>query len=137
MTAEAPETIVQAKRNAARARARVDTDVAALQHRLHPRTIADTAIDSVRDKKDQAVGAARKRPAITAVAGGAVALLVLRKPLKGLYRLVGRRLRKGEDDTAAPRRQGNGAAPDSVSAPPDDLIPHAAVPRAATKAKQE
>ena len=140
MTVEAPETIVQAKRNAARARARVDTDVAALQHRLHPRTIADTAIDSVRDKKDQAVGAARKRPAITAVAGGAVALLVLRKPLKGLYRLVGRRLGKSDDDpddSGERRRKGNGAAPDSVSAPPDDLIPHAAVPRAATKAKQE
>ena len=139
MTVEAPETIVQAKRNAARARARVDTDVAALQHRLHPRTIADSAIDSVRDKKDQAVGAARRRPAITAVAGGAVVLLVLRKPLKGLYRLVGRRLRKGDvaDERAAPRRKGNGAAPDSVSAPPDDLIPHAAIPRAATKAKQE
>ncbi|MFN3725330.1 MAG: DUF3618 domain-containing protein [Allosphingosinicella sp.] len=127
MTVEAPEEIVQAKRNAARARARVDTDVAALQHRLHPRTIADNAIDTVRDKKDQAVGAARKRPAITAVAGGAVALIVLRKPLKGLYRFVSRRLRKDDND----------AAPDSVSAPPDDLIPHAAVPRAATKAKQE
>ena len=127
MTVEAPEEIVQAKRNAARARARVDTDVAALQHRLHPRTIADNAIDTVRDKKDQAVGAARRRPAITAAAGGAVALIVLRKPLKGLYRFVSRRLRKDDND----------AAPDSVSAPPDDLIPHAAVPRAATKAKQE
>lgn len=138
MTVEAPETIVQAKRNAARARARVDTDVAALQHRLHPRTIAENAIDTVRDKKDQAVGAARQRPAIAAVAGGAVALIVLRKPLKGLYRLVSKRLRKNEDDgAAARRRKGNGAAPDSVSAPPDDLIPHAAVPRAATKAKQE
>ena len=140
MTLEAPDTIVQAKRNAARARARVDTDVAALQHRLHPRTIADNAIDTVRDKKDQAVGAARSRPAITAVAGGAVALLILRKPLTGLYRFVGRRLRKDDDDAAdvlAPRRKGNGAAPDSVSAPPDDLIPHAAIHRAATKAKQE
>ena len=126
MTVEAPEDIVQAKRNAARARARVDTGVAALQHRLHPRTIAENAIDSVRDKKDQAVGAARQRPAIAAAVGGAVALIVLRKPLRGLYRLVSRRLRKDE---------GNGAAPDSVSAPPDDLIPHAAVPRAATKAK--
>ena len=124
MTVEAPEAIVQAKRNAARARARVDTDVVALQHRLHPRTIAENAVDSVREKKDQAVGAARKRPAITAVAGGAVALIVLRKPLKGLYRLISKRLRKD-----------NGAAPDSVSAPPDDLIPHAAVPRAATITK--
>ncbi|MDB5667117.1 MAG: hypothetical protein JWL74_67 [Alphaproteobacteria bacterium] len=136
MTVEAPEEIVQAKRNAARARARVDTDVAALQHRLHPRTIAESAIDTVRDKKDQAVGAARQRPAITAVAGGAVALVILRKPLRGLYRLVTRRLRSGEDDEAS-ERQGNGAAPDSVSAPPDDLIPHAAVPSAARKAKQE
>lgn len=137
MTVEAPETIVQAKRNAARARARVDTDVAALQYRLHPRTIADNAIDTVRDKKDQAVGAARRRPAITAVAGSAVALIVLRKPLRGLYRFVSRRLRKDEGDPNEQRRKGNGAAPDSVSAPPDDLIPHAAVPRAATKAKQE
>ncbi len=139
MTVEAPEEIVQAKRNAARARARVDTHVAALQHRLHPRTIAENAIDTVRDKKDQAVGAARQRPAIAAAAGGAVALIVLRKPLRGLYRLVSKRLRKDDDspDSAAARRKGNGAAPDSVSAPPDDLIPHAAVPRAATKAKQE
>ena len=139
MTVEAPETIVQAKRNASRARARVDTDVAALQYRLHPRTIADNAIDTVRDKKDQAVGAARRRPAITAVAGSAIALLVLRKPLTGLYRFVSRRLRKDEDEASGTtqRQKGNGAAPDSVSAPPDDLIPHAAVPRAATKAKQE
>lgn len=138
MTVEAPEEIVQAKRNAARARARVDTDVAALQHRLHPRTIAENAIDTVRDKKDQAVGAARQRPAIAAAAGGAVALVILRKPLKGLYRLVSRLLRKNEDGAATEQRpKGNGAAPDSVSAPPDDLIPHAAVPRAATKAKQE
>jgi len=134
MTVEAPETIVQAKRNAARARARVDTDVAALQHRLHPRTIAENAMENVREKKEQAVGAARKRPAITAVAGGAVALIVLRKPLKGLYRLVSKRLRRDVDnDTPASRRRG--AAPDSVSAPPDDLIPHAAIPRAATKTK--
>ena len=125
MTGEAPEDIVQAKRNAAPVRARVDTDVAALQHRLHPRTIADNAMDSVRDTKDQAIGAARQRPAITAIAGGALALVVLRKPLKGLYRFVSRRLRKGDNDSA----------PDSVSAPPDDLIPHAAIPRAATKTK--
>ena len=127
MTVEVPEDIVQAKRNAARARARVDTDMAALQHRLHPRTIADNALDTVRDKKDQAVGAARQRPAITAAAGGAVALIVLRKPLKGLYRFVSRRFQKDNSDTA----------PDSVSAPPDDLIPHAAIPRAASKANQE
>src|SRR5688572_2506302 len=102
MTVEAPDTIVQAKRNAARARSRVDTDVAALKQRLHPRTLAEDAIDNVREKKDRAVGAARRRPAITAAAGGAVALIVLRKPLKGLYRLVTRR-----------RRKANGAAPDS------------------------
>jgi len=126
MTVEAPDTIVRAKRNAARARSRVDTDVAALKQRLHPRTLAEDAIDNVREKKDRAVGAARRRPGITAAAGGAVALIVLRKPLKGLYRLVTRR-----------RRKSNGAAPDSVAAPPDDLIPHAAIPPKTAKAKQE
>lgn len=95
MTKEVPEDIVDAKRNATAARARVDTDVAALQARLNPRTLAQDAMETVRGQTDKltdsAVATARRRPAVTAVAGGTVALLVLRKPIRGLYRLIFKR----------------------------------------------
>lgn len=95
MTREVPEDIVDAKRNATAARARVDTDVAALQARLNPRTLAQDAMETVRGQTDKltdsAVATARQRPAVTAVAGGTVALLVLRKPIRGLYRLIFKR----------------------------------------------
>jgi hypothetical protein len=101
MSKDLPEEIVDAKRNATAARARVDTDVAALQARLNPKTLAQDAMDSVRGRTDQltdtAVETARKRPAVTALAGGTVALLVLRKPIRGIYRLIFKRKQRREE----------------------------------------
>lgn len=100
MSKEVPEEIVDAKRNATAARARVDTDVAALQARLNPRTLAQDAMETVRGRTDKltdtAVETARKRPAVTAVAGGTVALLILRKPIRGIYRFIFKRKERRE-----------------------------------------
>lgn len=101
MSKEVPEEIVDAKRSAAAARARVDTDVAALQARLNPRTLAQDAMDNVRGQTDKltgtAVETARKRPAAAALAGSAVALVVLRKPIRGIYRLIFKRKQRRAD----------------------------------------
>ena len=97
---EVPEEIVDAKRNATAARARIDTDVAALQAKLNPRTLAQDAMENVRGRTDKltgtAVDTARKRPAVTAVAGSAVALIVLRKPIRGIYRFLFKRKERRE-----------------------------------------
>lgn len=100
MSKDVPEEIVDAKRNATAARARVDTDVAALQARLNPKTLAQDAMETVRDRTDKltdtAVDTARRRPAAAAVAGSAVAFIVLRKPIRGLYRLIFKRKERRE-----------------------------------------
>jgi hypothetical protein len=100
MSQDVPEEIVDAKRSAAAARARIDTDVAALQARLNPRTLAQDAMDTVRGRTDKltdtAVDTARKRPAAAALAGSAIALIVLRKPIRGIYRLIFKRKERRE-----------------------------------------
>lgn len=77
--------IEQAKREAAAARARVDTTVGALKYKLNPRTIAAGALDNVRGKTDEitdrATEAAHQRPAAAGAAVGAVALFLFRKPV--------------------------------------------------------
>lgn len=133
MTRELPEDIVDAKRNAAAARARVDTDVAALQARLNPRTLAQDAMATVRGQTDKltdsAVETARRRPAVTALAGGTVALLVLHKPVRGLYRLIFKReerraarelpIRDRAQTRRDARRSQGALAAMSGAAPPD------------------
>lgn len=129
MSKEVPEDIVQAKRNAAAARARVDTDVAALQARLNPRVLAEDAREKVREQTgkltDTAVSTARKRPAAAAVAGGAIAFVLLRKPIRGLYRLVFKR-----KDRALPVREAAETRRDmrrtqgALAAMPDVAPPH-------------
>ncbi len=101
MSTQTPQGIVDAKRQAVTARARIDTDVAALQARLHPKVLAQDALTGVREKTDQltdtAVATARKRPAAAAAVGGVVGMVILRKPLRGLYRLLFRRHREDDD----------------------------------------
>ncbi|HEY0114776.1 MAG TPA: DUF3618 domain-containing protein [Allosphingosinicella sp.] len=146
--------IEQAKRNAAVARSRVQTTVGALKQRLSPSNIAAEAKTKVKERTDAITGAAgdvaKRRPVATGTAAGLATLIVFRKPVGRLAkRLFGRkdkaeRVRlKAERarlkaERKAERRAGKDRdeAPGAVAAPPDDLIPHAAVPNAAS-AKQE
>ena len=87
------ETVEQAKRNSVTARRRLDSTLAALQHRLQPANLAGEAWDGVKDKSadlaDGALEAVRKRPAAVSVALGAVALFLARAPIKrAVTRLV-------------------------------------------------
>jgi hypothetical protein len=124
------DDIAQAKRNAAVARARIDSDLGALQQRLNPKALAQETWSGVLEKTDtltdQAVATARRRPGLAAGAAAATLLLVFRKPIaKGVKRLF-RRKKKSDDGPA--RAAGNGraakGAPQPDSTPPDDLIPH-------------
>ena len=80
------ETVEQAKRNSVMARRRLDSTLAALQHRLQPANLAGEAWDGVKDKSadlaDGALEAVRKRPAAVSMALGAVALFLARAPIK-------------------------------------------------------
>ena len=87
------ETVEQAKRNSVAARRRLDSTLAALQHRLRPANLAGEAWDGVKDKSadfaDGALEAVRKRPAAVSMALGAVALFLARAPIKrAVTRLV-------------------------------------------------
>jgi Protein of unknown function (DUF3618) len=87
------ERVEQAKRNALTARARLDSTLGALQHRLKPGNLAGEAWDGVKDKSadfaDGALQAVRKRPAAVSAVVGALALFLAREPLKrGISRLI-------------------------------------------------
>jgi hypothetical protein len=93
--------IEQAKRNAAVARARVQTTVGALKQRLNPRNIAADAKEKVRERTGAITGkasdAARKRPVAAGTAAGIATLIVFRKPVKKLARkLFGRNKKQPE-----------------------------------------
>ena len=94
------ERIEQAKREAVRARARLDSSLIALQQRLRPGNLAGEAWDGVKDKSadlaDGALTAVRKRPAAVSLAVGAVALFLAREPLKRTVK----RLFTDEEDEA-------------------------------------
>jgi len=158
--------IEQAKRNAAAAKARMQTTVGALKQRLNPKTIAADAVENVKEKTgaigERASDVARRRPVATGAAAGLAALIVFRKPVgKLVRRLFGRKAkeeRRGRKDARrtdlevrraekAARRDAKLRAREArqqergveaAAQPPDDLIPHAAaVDSAAVPAKQE
>lgn len=83
--------IEAAKREARRARARLDSTMIALQQRLHPRALATEAWDGVREKSndlaESAMGTVRERPAAVSLAVGATVLFLARDPLR---RAIGR-----------------------------------------------
>ena len=92
------ERVEQAKRDSLAARARLESTLGALQHRLRPGNLAGEAWDGVKDKSadlaDGALQAVKKRPAAVSAVVGALALFLAREPLKrGLTRLI-----SGEDD---------------------------------------
>ena len=93
------EKIEQAKRQAVRARARLDSTLIALQQRLRPANLAGEAWDGVKDKSadlaDGALNAVRKRPAAVSLAVGAVALFLAREPIR---RAATRLFTDGEDE---------------------------------------
>lgn len=102
--------IEQAKRNAAIARARVQTTVGALKQRLSPRTIAAEARTKVRTTTGAIGGkaseAARQRPVATGAAAGLAALIVFRKPVKRLAMRLFRRTRDNADEADARKEEG-------------------------------
>jgi hypothetical protein len=114
-----PEAIERAKREAVRARQRLDSTLVAVQQRLRPASLAGEAWDGVKDKSadlaDGALSAVRKRPAAVSVALGAVALFLAREPLKRVVtRLVAG---EPEDDGRIVARIETGDAKFNASAP--------------------
>jgi len=92
--------VEQAKRDAVKARARLDSTLVALQQRLHPKHLATEAWDGVKEKSSDlaegAMGAVKERPMIVGAALTAAALFFARKPL---MRAAGRAFGgEGEDD---------------------------------------
>lgn len=61
------------------AKLRLDATVAEVKARLAPAALAE-------DAKDKGLRFARTKPAVTAAAGTAAALLILRRPLRRLFR---------------------------------------------------
>jgi hypothetical protein len=92
--------IEMAKREAEIARRRLDSTIAGLQQRLHPKSLANEAWEGVRDKSsdlaDNAVDIVKERPAAASMALGALVLFMARGPLKrGVSRLFSQ---EEEDD---------------------------------------
>ena len=91
------ERVEQASRDVTMARARLDSTIGALQHRMKPANLAGEAWDGVKEKSadlaEGALDATRKHPAAVAVALGALGLFLAREPIKrGIGKLV-----SGED----------------------------------------
>ncbi|MEA3041322.1 MAG: hypothetical protein QOC65_811 [Sphingomonadales bacterium] len=93
--------IEAAKREAEAARQRLDTTLAALQLRLHPKSLATEAWDGVKEKSSDiaegALDAVKQRPAAVSLAIGAAMLFFARRPLT---RAVGRAFSRGQEDEA-------------------------------------
>jgi ElaB/YqjD/DUF883 family membrane-anchored ribosome-binding protein len=93
--------IEAAKREAEAARRRMDSTLAALQQRLHPKSLATEAWDGVKEKSSDlaegALDAVKQRPAAVSLAIGAAVLFFARRPLT---RAVGRALSRGQEDEA-------------------------------------
>jgi len=92
------ERVEQASRDVRLARARLDSTIGALQHRMKPGNLAGEAWDGVKEKSadlaEGALDAAKKRPGAVAIALGALGLFLAREPIKrGIGRLV-----SGEED---------------------------------------
>ena len=107
-----------AKRDATRARARLDSTIGALQLRMHPKTLANEAWDGVRDKgtdlADGALDAVKKRPAVVSAALGAFVLFLARDPLR---RVVTRMFSDGPDESVVTTRIDNQDLNFEVAAP--------------------
>jgi hypothetical protein len=78
--------ITDARRDAMRAKARLESTLGAVQHRLSPGNLAEEAWDGVKDKSADLAGGAlqavKSRPKAVSLALGAFALFLARAPLK-------------------------------------------------------
>jgi hypothetical protein len=93
------ERVEQASRNVTTARARLDSTIGALQHRMKPANLAGEAWDGVKGKSadlaEGALDAARKHPGTVAGLLGALGLFLARDPIR---RGIGRLVSGGEDE---------------------------------------
>jgi hypothetical protein len=97
--------IEQAKREAARARGRFESTLAAVQNRLRPGNLAEEAWDGVKEKgadlADGALQAVKQRPGTVSVVLGAFALFLARRPLtRAARRLISDDGESNEDEGA-------------------------------------
>jgi len=96
------DSLKDAQAAARDARTRLVDTVAEIKARLSPSVLADQARAKVRDEAteigERAMAAARARPTTTGLAGGAVVLLLFRKPIG---RLISRMFSKRRE-TAGP-----------------------------------
>jgi len=93
------EAVEQAKRDAGAARRRLDATLAALQQRLHPKSLATEAWDGVKEKSgdlaEGALGAVKQRPGAVSLALGAAVLFLARDQLR---RAVGRAFSRRDEE---------------------------------------
>ena len=93
------KAIEQAKREAVRARAQLDSRIGTLQLRMRPANLATEAWDGVKEKGESlaegALDAVKRRPAAVSLAVGAFALFLARDPLR---RAVARMWTESEED---------------------------------------
>ncbi len=128
--------IEQAKRNAATARARVQTSVGALKQRLSPGNLASQAKDKVRETTsaigDKATGAVQKRPIAASAVGGALVLILFRRPIGKLGKLLFRRDRKSSERNREPDPRKSEATIRAGDPPRPSITPR--IERAVTQA---
>lgn len=95
----AGEKLAAAKRAEIASRERLAATAATLQERLQPSTLASSAWDGARTRgeelADEAIAAARERPAVAAGVVAAAALFLARKPLTSA---LFSRLRRDRDE---------------------------------------
>jgi hypothetical protein len=87
------ERVEQASRKVREARARLDSTIGALQHRMKPANLAGEAWDGVKGKSadlaEGALDATKKHPAAVAAVLGALGLFLAREPIRrGIGKLV-------------------------------------------------
>lgn len=78
--------LAAAEANAAAARDKLTRDLAEVQERLDPRLIAQAAVEQGREAGLAGVETARRYPGAVAGAAGLLGVLLLRKPIRRLFR---------------------------------------------------
>ena len=108
--------ITEARRDAVRAKARLERTLAAVQHRLSPGNLAEEAWDGVKDKSadlaEGALQAVKSRPKAVSLALGAFALFLARAPLK---RAVSRLISGDGDEDGNDKDDAELSVPEGVS----------------------